>query len=191
LCPILLRYRSDTPPYYISPFTLTERPPAADRLLPDTAYNSEDLKREIARVLGAFRPTLLVLTHPADQHPDHCATYFVVQEALQELRAREPTLQPRLLTFLIHFGQWPIGEGAGTGARLSPPHGFAKNQATWMSFPLSPEEAATKRQALLHYHSQVLAMGRYLLSFARANELFAWDLEGREVETEKGRCCQQ
>jgi LmbE family N-acetylglucosaminyl deacetylase len=160
-------------------------------LLPDTEYNSEDLKSEIARALVAFRPTLLALTHPADEHPDHCATYFLVREALQELRTRDPTLYPHLLTFLIHFGQWPIGEGAGTGARLSPPHGFAKNEVIWMPFPLSPEETATKRQALLQYHSQMLAMGRYLLSFARANELFAWDSEGREVEKDKGRCCQE
>jgi hypothetical protein len=30
----------------------------------------------------------------------------------------------------------------------------------------------TKRQALLEYQTQMLVMGRYLLSFARSNELF-------------------
>ncbi len=48
-----------------------------------------------------------------------------------------------------------------------------------------------KRKALLRYHSQMLAMGRYLLSFARANELFSWDRIRTDDEQAKKRCCEQ
>lgn len=191
LCSLLLQYWSDKRPYYMSPFTREDRPPPADVIRPGTEYTGKDLKREISRVLAEFHPTLLALPHPQDEHPDHCATYFFVRAALRERRKKAPVLHPHVLLFLIHFGQWPIGEGAGTGARLHPPQGFPEEETAWISFPLSPAEAATKRKALLHYHSQMLVMGRYLLSFARANELFLWDQRKTENEQEKAQCCER
>jgi LmbE family N-acetylglucosaminyl deacetylase len=175
---ILSKYQSDDGPNYTSPFTLENRPPVADRLLPDIEYNGEDLKSEIMRVLTNFRPTLIVTVNRRDQHPDHCSTYFFVRQALNELAARTPPFHPDLFTFLIHFGQWPMGEDAGFGARLSSPQGFSEKEDKWISFPLSPLEVETKRRALLLYRSQMLIMGRYLLSFARGNELFLPDQKG-------------
>lgn len=189
LCPLLHRYWSDRGSSYVSPFTQEDRPPPADVILPRTDYTGEDLLRELIRIVRAFHPTLVALPHPRDQHPDHCATYFFVQEALHALRNQEPTLRPHVLTFLIHFGQWPIGNGAGTGAQLHPPYDFPKEETAWLSLPLSTKEAETKRKALLHYHSQMLAMGRYLLSFSRANELFVLDPKSRAEPDEKERCC--
>ncbi len=188
LCYLLGQYRWDKEPDYRSPFTLQDRPPADDVIVPNTEYNGEDLKREIRRVLVDFRPTILVTTHPRDQHPDHCSTYFFVWEVLKELKKKGPAFHHApLLTFLIHFGQWPIAEGAGTGARLSPPQGFPEQE--WVTFPLTPEEVETKRKALLQYHSQMLVMGRYLLSFARSNELFLWNRKQGKAERENVRCC--
>ncbi len=81
-------------------------------------------------------------------------------------------IDPRVLTFLIHFGQWPIDQGAGTGSRLHPPEGFPDKGIQWISLILTPEEVVTKRNALQEYHTQMIVMARYLLSFARSNELF-------------------
>lgn len=175
---ILSKYQSDDGPDYTSPFTLENRPPLGDALLPNIEYNGEDLKREIIRVLTDFRPTLIVTVHRRDQHPDHCSTYFFVRQAFNELAASSPLFHPYLFTFLIHFGQWPMGEEAGFGSRLFPPQGFSEKGDRWISFPLSPSEVGTKRRALLLYHSQMLIMGRYLLSFARGNELFLPDRKG-------------
>ena len=172
---ILSKHQSDDGPDYTSPFTLENHPPVADAILPNIEYNGEDLKREVLRVLADFRPTLIVTVHRRDQHPDHRSTYFFVRQALDELEARAPSFRPSLFTFLIHFGQWPTGEDAGFGSRLSPPQGFSEKADNWISFSLSPAEIETKRRALLLYHSQMLVMGRYLLSFARANELFLSD----------------
>lgn len=186
---ILSKYQSDDGPDYTSPFTLESRPPPADVVLPNTEYNSEDLKKEINRLLADFRPTLLATTHPRDQHPDHCSTYFFVWEALKELEQKDSALRSHLLTFLIHFGQWPMGEGAGTGSHLYPPKGFPEQAVEWISFPLSVGEVDTKRRALLQYHSQMLVMGRYLMSFARGNELFSLDQQRTEQEREELRRC--
>ncbi len=172
---ILSKYQSDDGPDYTSPFTLENHPPVADALLPNIEYNGEDLKREVIRVLMDFRPTLIVTVNRRDQHPDHCSTYLSVRQALHELEAGTPSFRPLLFTFLIHFGQWPMGEDAGFGSRLSPPQGFSEKADNWISLSLSPTEIETKRRALLLYHSQMLVMGRYLLSFARANELFLPD----------------
>jgi LmbE family N-acetylglucosaminyl deacetylase len=114
-------------------------------------------------------------TPPEDQHPDHNATYFFVKQALLHWDTKHPNHKPRVLTFLIHFGQWPIAQGAGSGARLNPPDGFQDKGRAWISFSLKPEEVKTKRKAIMEYHTQMLVMGRFLLSFARSNELWMAD----------------
>ena len=47
LCAILRHYWADKPPYYMSPYTLEDRPPLGDVLLPHTEYDGGDLKREV------------------------------------------------------------------------------------------------------------------------------------------------
>src|SRR2546426_774089 len=82
LCPLQMTYTIDNGRNYLSPFTLEDRPPIADAMLPRIEYNGEDLTKELTWVLSHFRPTLVVTVHPLDRHPDHCATYRFVSEAL-------------------------------------------------------------------------------------------------------------
>ncbi|PYM62192.1 MAG: hypothetical protein DMD79_11115 [Candidatus Rokuibacteriota bacterium] len=155
---------------YESPFTRERRPPASQVLVPGTEYRGEDLEEELRHVLSRFRPTVVVTTDPRDQHPDHRATFFFVRSALKKLLRLDPSLRPELLTFLIHFGHWPLTESAESDADLAPPRGLP--EARWLDFALSPAESETKRAALLQYRTQQLIMGRFLLSFARSNELY-------------------
>jgi LmbE family N-acetylglucosaminyl deacetylase len=188
LCYLLWKFRSD-PQAYTSPYTMENHPPASEVIIPQTDYNGLDLRREIAKVLADFRPNLLALTPPEDEHPDHCATYYFVKKALIDLHKQSPITKPKVLTFLIHYGQWPVGQGSGTGSHLNPPEGLPDNETKWISFPLQPKETEVKRKALLHYHTQMLVMGRYLMSFARANELFFIEHQGLAQELEKMPCC--
>ena len=166
-----LEYRSHPEPY-MSPFTREKRPPASEIIVPRTDYCGRDLRKEVERVIAEFRPNLVATTPSEDQHPDHSATYYFVKKALAHWTDKHPNQpKPNLLTFLIHFGQWPIAQGAGTGSLLAPPDGFP-DKKEWISFQLKPEEVKTKRKAILEYHTQMLVMGRFLLSFARSNELF-------------------
>jgi len=57
-----------------------------------------------------------------------------------------------------------------------------------MSFALSDEELANKRKSLMEYHTQMLVMERYLMSFARANELFLIDQKKAQEEPAKTQC---
>ena len=170
-----LKFRAH-PLAFRSPFTRKDRPPKFECIVPDTDYTGHDLVREIQEVIADFRPDMVVTTPSEDQHPDHNATYYFVKEALRNWETKHPHLKkPTVFTFLVHFGQWPISQGAGTGSHLNPPEGFTDGKRVWISLPLTPREMETKRKAIMEYHSQMLVMGRFMLSFARSNELWMPD----------------
>jgi LmbE family N-acetylglucosaminyl deacetylase len=171
---LLLKYHAH-PRAYRSPFTRKIRPPKFEIIVPRTDYCGNDLTKEIERVLIEFRPNLVAVTPAGDQHPDHSATYFFVKQALLRETAKHPDLKPTVLTYLIHYEQWPVDQGSGTGLRLNPPDGFPVKGKRWISFDLKPGEIKTKSNAILKYRTQMLVMGRFLLSFARSNELFMQD----------------
>jgi LmbE family N-acetylglucosaminyl deacetylase len=190
LCPLCVQFLADKGLDYTSPFTLEDRPPSADAVLPSIEYNGEDLQREIVWVLSHFRPTLVVTTHVSDRHPDHCATYLFVRQVLHKLQQQNSTFHPLMLTFLIHFGGWwPMNEKVGMDAPLHPPQDFPEPVRLWLPLSLSSTEVQTKSQALLQYHSQMLVMDQYLLSFARANELFIPDHLQTQAELQQVLCC--
>ena len=74
------------------------------------------------------------------------------------------------------------------GARLNPPEGFPDEGSEWISLALSDQELANKRRCLMEYNTQMLVMGRYLMSFARANELFLIDQENANAGPAKTQC---
>jgi LmbE family N-acetylglucosaminyl deacetylase len=185
---LLRQHWLDRFPYFRSPYTLEDRPQAEDTVLANIEFNGEDVKREIEKLLVDFRPTLIVLADFRDRHSDHCSTYFFVTTSLKEFRNTHLTLDPYILTYLIHFRQWPVGSGAGTGSRLNPPENFPEEETDWISFTLSDQELTNKRKSLMEYHTQMLVMGRYLMSFARANELFLMDPKNANKERAKTQC---
>ena len=73
----------------------------------------------------------------------------------------------RSIHYLIHYGQWPMSADAGAGSQLNPPAGFPAAEGRWTTLKLTAEEAATKKQALLAYSSQMLVIGRFMLAFGR------------------------
>ncbi len=186
LCHLLRKFRSDPHPY-TSPFTKEDEPPPRDVLIPRTEYTGQDLTAEVERVLGRFRPNLVAVTPPEDEHPDHCATFYFLREALSAIEKRDQTFHPEVLAFLIHFKQWPLD--AGLGSRMNPPEGFPDGKAVWLPLSLGPGEELTKRKAILEYRTQMLVTGRYLLSFSRANELFIAESRKSMREARDMPCC--
>lgn len=157
-----------------SPFTEMSRPSTREIVVPHAQYDGYDVIREIMWELSNFRPNLIASTPSGGQHPDHCATHYFVATALVEMSMKDRTFKPEVLTFLIHYRRWPMDSDAGP--HLNPPEGFPdkahEKEVKWISLSLSPEEMDTKRKAILRYHSQMLDMGTYMLSFIRPNELF-------------------
>ncbi|MDR3555296.1 MAG: PIG-L family deacetylase [Syntrophobacteraceae bacterium] len=157
---------------YISPATLEDRPLKSEEIIPGADYNGQNLIKVIERVIADFRPTLVATTPGQDWHLDHNSTYFFVKKALKHWDKKHPRHKPVVITFLIHFGRWPVTQGSAADSRLHPPKYFPDTGIQWVSFPLSPREVEIKRKAILEYRSQMLVMGVYLMSFARSNELY-------------------
>jgi LmbE family N-acetylglucosaminyl deacetylase len=164
-------WRTDWARPYRSPFTGTDRPPYQHVIRPRAAYEGTDLTALVAAELRSFRPTVVVLPHPADQHPDHAHAGMFVVEAVAELQERG-ALPARLTTlgYLVHYPDWPHRKPPGLD-RVLPVPGLA--HTSWMSFELTAAERMTKRRALGAYRTQLTVMRGYLETFVTRNELFA------------------
>lgn len=171
LCQIASTYLFDRRRAFESPYTQRESPPPSERMVRGIKYRGVDVRRELERILTTFAPTLLVLPHPEDEHPDHCATHIFVTEALNAL-PRSARQRMRVLHYVVHFGQWPLTAEGGLGSTLHPPNSLPRGGGRWLSLALTPEETDGKKRALLTYQSQILMIGRFMLSFGRSNELF-------------------
>jgi LmbE family N-acetylglucosaminyl deacetylase len=154
---------------FTSPYTKRESPPPADQVVPGTMYRRDDLLRELTRLIAEFQPTLVVLPHAADEHPDHCATHLLMHEALAHAVAAG-VHPPRVLHYVVHYPHWPAPEGAD--AEIRPPSDARADTWTWLTLALTPEERKQKRLALETYRSQMLVMADFLRGFERPNELF-------------------
>ncbi len=154
---------------YTSPFTETDTPPYPGVVAPHAEYDGQDLTAALVEVLAAVRPTLVVMPHPDDVHPDHAATARFVVEAIQRLRSRH--VLPReleLITYLVHDPLWP--PTTAETATLPPPSRI--HDTAWLQLPLSPAEQSAKAAALHAYASQLAVMPGLLERFLRPNELF-------------------
>jgi LmbE family N-acetylglucosaminyl deacetylase len=169
LCLLASKYLSSKGHAFESWYTDRTRPPAPDEIIPGVTYKGESVRAEIERLLVEFAPTIVAVTHSEDEHPDHCATYVFVREALDAIYRTQPTLSPRVLYYLVHSGQWPLNSA---GTALEPPEGFPPDAGHWSRLDLTPDEVARKRGSLFAYSTQIAVIGRFLLSFSRDNELF-------------------
>jgi LmbE family N-acetylglucosaminyl deacetylase len=152
-----------------SPYTQRESPPLSEQIVPGTMYRGDDLVREMTRLIEEFRPTLVVLPHPADEHPDHCATHRLVHHALAD--AVDAGLRPpRVLHYIIHYPQWPSAEQAD--GRLEPPLSVRTEEWNWRTLTLTSPERTAKSVALDTFRSQRLVMPDFLSAFERSKELF-------------------
>ena len=144
-----------------------------------TAYCGQNALDDIKANLRAFHPTLVTVTHPAEDHADHAAAAAFVTRALLELQAdpREAAwaAHTRLAYYLVHRGDWPLpasGTPAGAASPLAPPVEMTRADTRWASRPLTSAQTQRKAQSIRLYPSQTAMMGRFLNAFARSTELY-------------------
>jgi LmbE family N-acetylglucosaminyl deacetylase len=183
LCLLASKYLSAKKRAFESPYTDRFSPPLTEQMIRGVRYRGDDVRRELERILREFEPTVIVYSHPEDEHPDHCAAHIFVREALMAVARWQP--RPRELMYLVHYSQWPVSEDAGTGSELHPPAEFPPGEGGWANFALQPDEIELKKRALLAYSSQMLVIGRFMLAFGRSNELF---LEGEPASVPECWC---
>ena len=88
-------YWSERHTAFRSPYTRQARPAVAERFNADTKYRGENLTAELAEVISDFRPTITLAPRPEDQHADHCATWFLVADALHGVDAGQSPFSHR------------------------------------------------------------------------------------------------
>ncbi len=161
---------------YTSATTRCDHAPYATVFHTKTAYCGQNVLEDVKATLRAFHPTLVTVTHPAEDHADHAATAAFVARALQELQADPQEAswakQTRLEYYLVHRGDWPLPQKAGTATPLTPPIELAQTDTRWLTLPLTPEQTRRKAQSISLYPSQTAMMGRFLNAFARSTELY-------------------
>lgn len=138
------------------------------------AYCGQSLLADIEKQMLSDQPTDIYVTHPNDDHPDHAAASVFVRTALEQLRtAGVPWAKTaRLHYYLVHHGDWPTPQGLHEDAPLLPPGQMAALDTQWSTLELSRRDTQKKYAAIKRYHSQVEMSSRFLMSFARRNELF-------------------
>ncbi len=130
-----------------SPYTQRKSPPDRERLMNDVGYRGRDVVRELQQLIATFKPTIVVMPSPADEHPDHCSTHRFVTRALGD----SPSV--RVLHYVIHGRQPDRAE----------------------ALALTKRESAAKRRAIEAYRSQTLVIGSFMRTFENGRELFVED----------------
>lgn len=163
---------SDTP--YKSKTTGHTHSPYANSYTPRALHCGESVLSDVVSILKETKPTDIYIPHPLDNHPDHYATYCFIVAAMEQLRSEGADFIDSMdtHTYLVHRGDWPVPRGDHSDRPLSPPHAMATGDTEWESLELSPEIAQMKREAIKQYKTQTDVEKSFLMSFARANELF-------------------
>jgi LmbE family N-acetylglucosaminyl deacetylase len=155
-------------------------PPYPEALDPSVAYDGDDLRRQLERILREAEPTLVAVPDPADLHPDHSATGLFALLAL-EAYERQPAAQsaaamPRVLLYLVHWRKWPEGFTSatppGSDTPLELPQELPEPGLARVALSLSDAERNAKAAALARHASQQEIMASFLRAFVRRSEPF-------------------
>lgn len=161
---------------YRSPYTHADHVPYSLAFHPNAPYSGQSVLADVESILNSFLPTLIAVTHPQEDHPDHRAASYFVTLALSILKshtdANSWAQNAEIVHYLVHHGDWPQPQGLSLEAPLVPPHSMAHIGTQWMALPLTAVEESRKLQGIRAYRSQMVMMARFLASFARRTELF-------------------
>lgn len=175
---LLLRRHDRAGPPLRSPTTGASDPPYdGEALEPDLPYDGRDLRRAMARAIRDARPTIVVVPDPADVHPDHRATATFALLALSDVEAERGARRPRVLTFLVHWPDWPPGwdrrpRDGDSSLPLVAPADLPRRALAPRRLELTSKEVARKRAALDEHATQMEVMPEFLGAFVRQDELF-------------------
>lgn len=157
----------DTEPPLESGLTRAVSVPYTNAFRPNAPYTGDEILADIKTVLLEFKPTRILVSHPADHNPDHQALYLFTRVALWDLQDK---VKAEVLPYLTHFRHWPTPHGFAPNEALAPP-GFFKS-VHWYQFAVSSNAVAVKRKAIQTHQTQYGYSAKYLDAFMKSNELF-------------------
>lgn len=159
---------------YTSHFTGKDHSPYSNSYQPNAAYSGQVVVNSLEKILDDFQPTLILLPHPRDEHHDHSAAWAFAVSAIAARYGNGGTDGwPKIYTYLVHRGDFPIPHGYKPQAPLLPPRPLA-NTSRWYTYKLDGDIENLKERAIKEYASQIRVpiMSKLLYSFIRNNELF-------------------
>jgi LmbE family N-acetylglucosaminyl deacetylase len=158
-------YHPETP--WRSRFTGANAVVYDDALDPGAPYLGENLVKDFNSVLDRVKPTLVLAPSPQDTHPDHRGTGLLVWRTMA---ARGE--QDRVHYWIVHGGRaWPAPHKYRPDLQQTvAPRGIGMQ---WESFALDSDAIDAKRRAVTAHRSQMKVMGRIMLSFVRADEIYS------------------
>ncbi|GBC99764.1 hypothetical protein HRbin17_02295 [bacterium HR17] len=147
----------------------------SERTLPTRWLMRRDERplRELMTWLAAVQPTGVIVPSRYDDHPVHAVVCSLVWAAVLQAHAEGILRQlPRVVEYLVHYGEFPRPQGWHPNWELLPPTDLL-SVAVWWRLPLPEPLRQRKAEAIAQYQTQLPLTGRFLNSFVRANELFA------------------
>jgi len=161
---------------YRSPRTGKDHSVYKRSFTPGAPYCGMAVVKDLKQILLKYQPNIVVMPHPNDLHMDHWAanafTLYAIEKIKREYPRNQNLKQTKLLTYIVHFGRWPMPRGKYLKANLEPPKPLLQLDTRWLREELEPAMIAKKLESIKLYKSQFEFMSRYMESFARRNELF-------------------
>jgi LmbE family N-acetylglucosaminyl deacetylase len=166
----LADWRSQCP--YRSAYTQVDTNPYPDTYHTGEMYCGSNLLSDLQQIIESYKPNLVVLPHPSDQHSDHEAVSNFARMAIAIASLDQADYTPEIWAYLVHYGMFPEPRGKHLDDFLVPPKNLLEPASHWGRVHLSPSDVSIKYGAITEYSSQIRLFGRFLSSFARSNELF-------------------
>jgi LmbE family N-acetylglucosaminyl deacetylase len=144
--------------------------PYKDAFSYQQSYKPQNVEADFVRLFREFKPTKVFVTHPADTNRDHRAAANFVRLAVLDVEV--DGLRPQVFYYVVHFGHWSQPFHYHPELELRPPRALLDN-GDWMSLSLTPAQTEKKYNAILLNRTQTTYGQYFLVSLARANEVFA------------------
>lgn len=157
---------------YMASYTRVEKDPYPDTYHVGSTYCGSNLLNDLQTIVEEYRPDLIILPHPADQHPDHGAVSNFARLAIAVITTSDKSYLPHIWGYLVHYGMFPQPRGKYLNDVLVPPKRLAGENNDWGRVDLSPAQVSLKYHAIEEFPSQNFLLGNFLYSFARRDELF-------------------
>lgn len=129
----------------------------------------ENILSDLKRIIGAYRPNKIFVSHPADTNGDHRSLWLFLNIALWDMGKKIPP--PKVYAYLVHHSAWPLPRRYHPVLGMGVPRDL-EDTGRWFSLNLGPDAVKKKYNALGLYKSQTQSSAFYLFSFARINEIF-------------------